>query len=97
MISVLKDPQNALIKQYQKIFEMEKVKLKFTEDTLTAIAQKAITQGTGARGLRAILEDAMLDIMYDLPSQSSTVKECVITKDVTKGKGTPILLYEKAS
>ena len=97
MISVLKDPQNALIKQYQKIFEMEKVKLKFTEDTLVAIAQKAITQETGARGLRAILEDAMLDIMYDLPSQSSTVKECVITKDVIKGKATPILLYEKAS
>jgi len=97
MISVLKDPQNALIKQYQKIFEMEKVKLKFTEDTLAAIAQKAITQRTGARGLRAILEEAMLDIMYDLPSQSSTVKECVITKDVIKGKGTPILLYEKAS
>jgi len=97
MISVLKDPQNALIKQYQKIFEMEKVKLKFTEDTLAAIAHKAITQGTGARGLRAILEDAMLDIMYDLPSQSNTVKECVITKDVIKGKGTPILLYEKAS
>ena len=97
MISVLKDPKNALIKQYQKIFEMEKVKLKFTEDTLAAIAKKAIAQGTGARGLRAILEDAMLDIMYDLPSQSSTVKECVITKDVIKGKGTPILLYEKAS
>ena len=95
MVSVLKDPQNALIKQYQKIFELEKVKLKFTDDTLAAIAQEAIAQGTGARGLRSILEDVMLDIMYDLPSQSSTVKECVITKDVIKRQGTPILLYEK--
>ncbi len=95
MISVLTKPQNALIKQYQKIFELENVKLKFTDDALLAVAQEAILRGTGARGLRAILEDAMLDIMYDLPSQSSAVKECVITKDVIKRNETPILLYEK--
>ncbi|MGA1874009.1 MAG: ATP-dependent Clp protease ATP-binding subunit ClpX [bacterium] len=95
MISVLKDPQNALIKQYQKIFEMENVKLKFTDDALAAIAQEAIARKTGARGLRAILEDVMLDIMYDLPSQSHAIKECVITRDVIKRKETPILLYEK--
>lgn len=95
MISVLTKPQNALIKQYQKIFELDNVKLKFTDDALLAVAQEAILRGTGARGLRAILEDAMLDIMYDLPSQSSAVKECVITKDVIKRNETPILLYEK--
>jgi ATP-dependent Clp protease ATP-binding subunit ClpX len=95
MISILKDPQNAIIKQYQKIFELENVKLKFTDDALTAVAHEAIMRGTGARGLRSILEDVMLDIMYDLPSQNSGIKECVITKDVIGRHETPIFLYEK--
>lgn len=95
MISVLKDPHNSLIKQYQKIFELENVKLKFTDDALVAVAREALSRGTGARGLRSILEDVMLDIMYELPSRSSAIKEVVITKDVISRNETPILLYEK--
>jgi len=94
LIKILKDPKNALVKQYQKIFEFEKVHLRFTDNALRAIARKAIKKGTGARGLRAILEDVMLDLMYDLPSQTS-IKEVVITEEFIEKKETPVLLYEK--
>jgi ATP-dependent Clp protease ATP-binding subunit ClpX len=94
LIKILKDPKNALVKQYQKMFEFEKVNLRFTDSSLRAVARKAIKKGTGARGLRAILEDVMMDLMYDLPSQSS-IKECVITEEFIEKKETPVLLYEK--
>ncbi|HWP48594.1 MAG TPA: ATP-dependent Clp protease ATP-binding subunit ClpX [Candidatus Limnocylindrales bacterium] len=94
LIRVLKEPKNSLVKQYQKLFEFEKVKLKFTEGALAAIAREALKRETGARGLRAIMEDIMLDLMYELPSQQ-TIKECVISEDVIFKKEKPLLLYEK--
>ncbi|MFH0925230.1 MAG: ATP-dependent Clp protease ATP-binding subunit ClpX [bacterium] len=96
LVKILKEPKNAIVKQYQKIFELDKVKLRFTEDALIAIAQDAIKRGTGARGLRSVLEEVMLEIMYDLPSRID-IKECVITKEVIAYRENPIILYEKAS
>ena len=80
------------MKQYQKLFEMDGVKLKFTEGALKAIAREAIRRKTGARGLRAILENAMLDIMYDIPSQK-TAREVVITEEVILKKSEPVILH----
>jgi ATP-dependent Clp protease ATP-binding subunit ClpX len=82
-----------LVKQYTKIFEFENVKLKFQEDALWAVAKEATNRKSGARGLRAILEDVMLDIMYDIPSQEN-VKECVVSKDVILKREKPLILYE---
>lgn len=93
MIQILKEPKNSLVKQYQKLFEMEHVKLKFTDGSLSAIAREALKRNTGARGLRSILENAMLDIMYEIPSQSM-VKEVVISEDVILRNEKPIVVYE---
>jgi len=93
LIRVLSEPRNALIKQYEKLFAFEKVKLKFTENAVAAIALKAHAQKTGARGLRAILEEVMLDLMYELPSQKN-VKEVIVNEDVIHQTGEPIILYE---
>jgi ATP-dependent Clp protease ATP-binding subunit ClpX len=95
LIQILKEPKNALVKQYQKLFEMEKVNLKFTDGALVAIAREALKRKTGARGLRSILENAMLDVMYDIPSQDR-VKEVVINEDVILHNARPIVLYECA-
>jgi len=95
LIEILKEPKNALIKQYQKLFEMEKVTLKFTDGALEAIARETLHRKTGARGLRSILENAMLDIMYEIPSQDR-VKEVVINEDTILQKSRPIVLYECA-
>lgn len=93
MVQILKEPKNSLVKQYQKLFEMEHVKLKFTDGSLSAIAREALKRNTGARGLRSILENAMLDIMYEIPSQSM-VKEVVISEDVILRNEKPIVVYE---
>ncbi|MBI1920554.1 MAG: ATP-dependent Clp protease ATP-binding subunit ClpX [Geobacter sp.] len=93
MVQILKEPKNALIKQYQKLFEMEGVKLKFTDGALVAIAREALKRKSGARGLRSILENAMLDIMYDIPSQNM-VREVVISEEVINNKEKPIIVYE---
>lgn len=93
MVQILKEPKNSLVKQYQKLFEMEHVKLKFTDGSLSAIAREALKRNTGARGLRSILESTMLDIMYEIPSQSM-VKEVVISEDVIVRKEKPIVVYE---
>jgi ATP-dependent Clp protease ATP-binding subunit ClpX len=93
MVQILKEPKNALVKQYQKLFEMEHVRLKFTDGSLVAIAKEALKRKTGARGLRSILENSMLDIMYDIPSQTM-VKEVVISEDVIYNKERPIIVYE---
>ena len=85
LIRILTEPKNALVKQYQKMFEFEGVSLKFTEDALKAISELAIDRKIGARGLRLITEDLMLDIMYELPS-SNGVKEFVITKEMLDNK-----------
>ncbi|MBA3030904.1 MAG: ATP-dependent Clp protease ATP-binding subunit ClpX [Proteobacteria bacterium] len=94
LIRILKEPKNALIKQYIKLFEMEGVNLRFTDSALSSIAKEAVKRKSGARGLRAILESSMLSIMYDLPSIES-VKECVISEEVILNKEEPILLYEQ--
>jgi len=94
LIDILTKPKNALVKQFQKLLEMDGVKLKFQDDALKAVAQQALKRNAGARGLRAILEAAMLEIMYDVPSRPG-IKEVVITADVIeKGEG-PITVYEK--
>jgi len=93
MVQILKEPKNALVKQYQKLFDMEHVRLKFTDGSLVAIAREALKRKTGARGLRSILEIAMLDIMYDIPSQTM-VKEVVISEDVIYNREKPIIVYE---
>jgi ATP-dependent Clp protease ATP-binding subunit ClpX len=94
LVRVLTEPRNALLKQYEKLMSFEKVKLKFTDGAITAVARKAFTQKTGARGLRAILEEVMLDLMYEVPSQKQ-IKEVVINEDVIVGKGQPIRIYEQ--
>ncbi|WP_419658991.1 ClpX2: ATP-dependent Clp protease, ATP-binding subunit [Desulfosarcina variabilis str. Montpellier] len=93
LVRILTEPKNALIKQYQKLFEIEGVNLRLTDSALSAIADEALKRKSGARGLRAILESCMLDIMYDIPSKED-VKECVIGEEVVMKKEEPILLYE---
>jgi ATP-dependent Clp protease ATP-binding subunit ClpX len=94
LVDILKKPKNALVKQYQKLFEFENVKLRFTEGALMAIAKEAIKRKSGARGLRAIMENTMLDVMYEIPSQSN-IRECIISEEVVFNHESPILLYEK--
>jgi len=94
LVSILKTPKNALVKQYQKLFELEGVQLRFTESALRAVSREALKRNTGARGLRAILERIMLEVMYDLPGRQG-VRECVISEDVILNNEKPILLYEK--
>jgi ATP-dependent Clp protease ATP-binding subunit ClpX len=94
LIDILTQPRNALIKQYQKLLALEGCKLRFSEGALTAIAKKAINRKTGARGLRAILEDVMLNVMYDVPSQPG-IRECVVNEEVINDGAEPLLIYEK--
>ncbi|MCZ6876483.1 MAG: ATP-dependent Clp protease ATP-binding subunit ClpX [bacterium] len=95
-VRILTVPKNALVRQYQKYFELENVKLNFTDGALWAIAKEAIHRKTGARGLRSILEDIMLDTMYELPSRND-VQECAITEEVVANQQQPSLLYKQAS
>jgi ATP-dependent Clp protease ATP-binding subunit ClpX len=95
LIRILTEPRNALVKQYQKIFEFEGASLRFTDDALEAVAQQAIERKIGARGLRMILEELMLDMMFMLPSQTE-VKEVVVTRDVVLKKSSPLIVMEKA-
>ena len=92
LVKILKEPKNALVKQYQKLFDMEGVKLGFTEDALKSIAEKAIKRKTGARGLRSIMEAILLDTMFELPSLSG-VTECVINKEVAESRAAPLKIY----
>ena len=96
LIRILTEPRNALVKQYGKIFEFEGAALRFTDDALEAVAQQAIERKIGARGLRMILEELMLDMMFTLPSQSD-IKEVVVTKDAVLKKSRPLIIMEKAS
>ena len=95
MIQILTQPRNAMTKQYQRLFEYENVKLRFTDDALEAIAELALQRKIGARGLRMIIENLMLDLMYTLPGQKK-IRECVITRDVVEAREKPITLMEKA-
>ena len=93
LIRVLTEPKNALVRQYQKLFEMDGVTLRFTSDALKAVARKAIERKTGARGLRSVMESVMLDIMYELPSHHD-VQECVIDENVIERGGKPLYIYK---
>jgi ATP-dependent Clp protease ATP-binding subunit ClpX len=98
LIAILQEPKNALVKQYKKFFEIENIKLTFTDDALVEIAHHAIARRSGARGLRAILEDVMLDVMYETPSKKD-VRECIITAEVVRKQKEPemILVSRKRS
>ena len=96
LVRILKEPKNALTRQYSKLFEMESVHLKFTEEALRSSAREAMKRKSGARGLRAIMENIMLDIMYDMPSQPN-IKEVVISEDVVDKNDPPIVVYAKAA
>jgi len=93
-VEILTKPKNAIIKQYQKLMELEGVELEVTDEALKAIAREAIKRKTGARGLRAILETVMLDISYEVPSLKS-LRRCVITEEVIDGTGEPLFIYEE--
>jgi ATP-dependent Clp protease ATP-binding subunit ClpX len=95
LVRILTEPRNALVKQYQRIFDYENVRLKFTDDALEAVARQAIERKVGARGLRMILEELMLDIMYQLPSKDN-ISECIITKEAVENRSNPLTLIEKA-
>ena len=95
LIQIMSEPRNAIIKQYQRLFEYETVNLEFNKEALVAIADQAVERKIGARGLRMIIEDLMLDLMYNLPSQDK-VKEIVVTKEVVENHSQPVKLIEKA-
>jgi ATP-dependent Clp protease ATP-binding subunit ClpX len=92
LVTILTEPKNALVKQYQRLFEIEGVKLTFTSDALTAIAKRAIKRKTGARGLRSIMEDILLDTMFELPGMDG-VEEVVVKEDAVHSGAKPILVY----
>ena len=93
LIQILLEPKNALTKQYRKLFDMENVELEFRDDALRAVAKKAMQRKTGARGLRTILENVLLDTMYDLPS-STNAKKVVVDEAVVTGETQPYVIYE---
>ena len=95
LIEILREPKNSLVRQYQTIMGFENVTLKFTDDALEAIAEEALKRNVGARGLKIIIEELMLDIMYTIPSQDA-ISECVITREVVINRSQPITLYRKA-
>ncbi len=95
LIRILKEPKSALVKQYQKLFGIDNVKLTFEEDAIEAIAKQAFECKTGARGLRSIMEKVMMDVMYEIPSDE-TIEECVITKGAVEGTGAPLVSHQEA-
>jgi len=94
LVQILVEPKNALVKQYQAMFAFENVNLRFTDEALRSIAQQTLKRKSGARGLRSIMEDMMLDIMYEIPSQTN-IKECIVNKEVVLKNEKPLILYEK--
>ena len=93
LIRILTEPKNALVKQYKKIFSMDNVDLIFKKEALKAIAKMSVKRKTGARGLRSIMEDSMLEVMFEIPSRQD-IKRCVITKEVVENKIKPLLLTD---
>ena len=91
---ILTEPKNSIVRQYTTLMEMEGVKLTFTDDAIAALAKKASEKGTGARGLRSILENVMLDVMYDVPSRKD-VKECIVTEEAVNGGAAKLVLKKK--
>ena len=95
LVRILREPKNALTKQYEKLFEFDDIRLRFTEGALRAIAQEALKRKAGARGLRSVMETAMLDVMFELPSEPNA-RECVISEQVIVNKDYPVVLYENS-
>ena len=95
LIRILEEPKNALIKQYKELLSMDNIELEFEKDAIKEIAKIALERKTGARGLRAVIESALLDTMFTLPSEKN-VEKCVVTKDVVLGKANPILTYKES-
>ena len=94
LVDILTEPKNALVKQYQKLFEFEDVRLRFSDGALRAVARQALARKSGARGLRSILENVMLDLMYDIPSRDD-VEECVISEEVIEQGSKPLLVLKQ--
>jgi ATP-dependent Clp protease ATP-binding subunit ClpX len=94
LIDILTKPKNSLVKQFQKLFEIDGVKCKFSKGALQAVARKALERESGARGLRAVLEEAMLDIMYEVPSKQG-IKEVVVNEDAISNGDPPLIVYHK--
>ena len=94
LVRILVEPKDAIIKQYKKLFELENVNLKFTDGALRCVAKLSVERKSGARGLRSILENTMLEVMYDIPSQRD-IKECVISEEVVLNQEIPILIYDQ--
>ncbi len=97
LVRILTEPKNALVKQYQKMFELDDVALRFEDEALQAVAHSALERKTGARGLRNVLEKIMLDIMYRLPSMRGEITECIINEAVVNEEIEPILVYKEKS
>ena len=95
LIRILQEPKNALVKQYQKLFQMDNVELSFEQDAIEAIADKALERKTGARGLRSIMESVMMDTMYEIPSDD-TIEECVVTKAAVDGESEPLTIHDES-
>ncbi|MHB1956094.1 MAG: ATP-dependent Clp protease ATP-binding subunit ClpX, partial [Sulfobacillus sp.] len=91
LVQILTEPRNALVKQYQKMLSLDNVELEFKEDAIRAVAREAMRRNTGARALRAIIEDIMLDVMYDMPSRNDIAK-CVVTREVVENREAPLLV-----
>ena len=96
LVRILREPKNALIKQYQKLFELDDVKLSFEPDAIDAIAEKALERKTGARGLRSVIEKTMMDVMYEIPSDD-TIESCVITKEAVEGDSQPFIVHREST
>ena len=94
LVRILTEPKNALVKQYQKLLSLDDTKLEFEPEALKAIAAKAIERNTGARGLRSIIEEIMIDVMFDVPSDES-IEKVIITKMAAEGTGKPTIIYNK--
>ena len=95
LVRILQEPKNALIKQYKKLFELDNVELEIEEDAARVIAKQTLERKTGARGLRAIMEKIMMDVMYEIPSEDNVAK-CIITKEAVEGTEAPKLIYREA-
>ena len=95
LVTILTEPKNALVKQYQRLFDIEETKLSFTDDALKAIARRAIERKTGARGLRSIMEEILLDTMFELPSLDS-VSEVVVNEEAVGPEATPLMIHGEA-
>ena len=94
LVRILKEPKNALVKQYQRLFSLDNVELRFEDDAIVEIAKKALERKTGARGLRSIMENVLMDVMYQIPSDD-TIQLCVVTKEVIEGKSEPLVVHRE--